>query len=183
MPPTVYLLSSFFPQPVKNSLSARKLMSRNTFAVYVVFLHFGICRCYPFFIVLCLATSTVSFWLVHLFGNFPLTIKRWRIAYNPNTKYELEMYWRFDYKFNPSRPTLTWYHDFRGQYSGFFFKAEGNISLMKLSFTNSVCTAFLPKLFPLKILVYRLTAFPASFHIKTNANVYIRGWKRIYFLF
>ena len=34
---------------------------------------------------------------------------------------------------------------------------------------------FLPKIFLLKILVYRLTAFPASFHIKTklNTNIYV----------
>lgn len=35
------------------------------------------------------------------------------------TKYELEMYQRFDYKFNPSRPALTWYRDIRGQYLRF----------------------------------------------------------------
>ena len=44
---------------------------------------------------------------------------------------------------------------------------------MKLFFAYSICTAFLPKIFLLKILVYRLTAFSASFHIKTNANIYV----------
>lgn len=75
-PRHIYMLT-FFPRPVKNSLSTRKLISRNTFAIYLVFLYFGICRYEAFFfIVLCLASSTVSFSLVHLFGNFPLTIKR-----------------------------------------------------------------------------------------------------------
>lgn len=75
-PRHIYMLT-FFPRPVKNSLSTKKLISRNTFAIYLVFLYFGICRYEAFFfIVLCLASSTVSFSLVHLFGNFPLTIKR-----------------------------------------------------------------------------------------------------------
>ena len=76
MPPTVYLLSSFFPQPVKNSLSARKLMSRNTFAVYVVFLHFGICRCYPF----CYCALSCNFNGVVLVG--PLV---WQFSVNNKT--------------------------------------------------------------------------------------------------
>lgn len=160
-PRHIYCLS-FFPRPVKNSLSMRKLISRNTIAVYVVFLYFGICRYSSFFfIVLCLATSTVSYSLVHLFGNevlgFQLTVTWLTVLLKRNswssqpvvffkssavvfngwwlpllcilscksfhaviiTKYELEMYQRFDYKFNPSRPALTWYRDIRGQYLRF----------------------------------------------------------------
>ena len=49
---------------------------------------------------------------------------------------------------------------------------------MKLFFTNSVCTAFSPKTFLLKILVYRLRAFPASFQSKTNTNIYIPWVKK-----
>lgn len=85
-------------------------------------------------------------------------------------------------KFNAFGPTLTWYRDFRGQYLGFLLKAHGNIVKPFLDeiilYYYLWCRFFADIFIHLNTCIQVNSLYPASFHIRINANIYISWVKK-----